>query len=68
MKDYKRKYKIDWKILAKAAIYNTDTKICNLCSKEKYFLLFRPETNTINKRDELYTKCLHRKSKFVENN
>ena len=68
MKDYQRRYKIEWMILAKAAEYNTDTKICNLCNKEKFFILFRPEKSTLNKRDEILSKCPHRRGKIIENN
>ena len=68
MKDYKRRYRIEWKILAKTAIYNSDTNICNLCNKEKFFILFRPETSTLNKRDEILSKCPHRRGKLIENN
>ena len=60
LKDYGYRYHIKWKIAAKANIYDPATKSCNLCSKEKYFILFKPETATLNDNNELMRRCLHR--------
>ena len=35
--------------------------------KESYFLLFKPETASLNKRSEIFTPCPHRKLKFLDN-
>ena len=48
-------YEIKWKILARAKGYNPITGLCRLCLKECYFLLFKPETASLNKRSEIYT-------------
>ena len=53
-------YDIKWRILATAKPYNPASKICNLCSKEKYFIIYRPEIATLNKNSELLKKCPHR--------
>ena len=55
-------YKIKWKILAKANPYTSATKICNLCNKEKFYLIYRKDTYTLNKQEELIRKCRHRRS------
>ena len=44
---------IEWKILARAKGYNPITGVCRLCLKECYFLLFKTETASLNKRGEI---------------
>ena len=41
-------YNIMWRVLARARTYNPATKVCNLCSKEKYYIIFHSELATIN--------------------
>ena len=61
----KIEWKIEWKILARAKGYNPITGVCRLCLKECYFLLFKTETASLNKRGEIFTPCPHRKFKFL---
>ena len=58
---------IEWKILARAKGYNPITGVCRLCLKECYFLLFKTETASLNKRGEIFAPCPHRKFKFLAN-
>ena len=58
-------YSIKWKIMAKANPYSSATKICNLCNKEKYFLIYRKETHTLNKQEEIIRKCRHRRLHLI---
>ena len=58
---------IEWKILARAKGYNPITGVCRLCLKESYFLLFKVETASLNKRSEIFAPCPHRKFKFLAN-
>ena len=41
-------YQLEWKILGKANIYNPVTRVCRLCLLEKYFIMYKPETATLN--------------------
>ena len=54
-------YHIKWKVVARAKPYNPATKTCNLCTKEKYFIIFKPETATLNSNHEMLKKCVHRR-------
>ena len=63
----KIEWTIEWKILARAKGYNPITGVCRLCLKECYFLLFKTETASLNKRCEIFTPCPHRKFKFLAN-
>ena len=64
IKEANKEFNITWKILAKAKSYTNLTKRCNLCTTEKFFLICRPHTATLNKRNELVSTCRHRR-KFI---
>ena len=58
-------YEITWKILARAPGYNPVTGMCRLCLKESFFILFHPETASLNKKNEIYQSCKHKYFKFL---
>ena len=60
-------YNIKWSILKQASSYNTRTKKCNLCLWEKFFIIRMPHISTLNKRNELLSKCRH-SAKFLLSN
>ena len=60
-------FEVKWKILARAKGYNPITGLCRLCLKEKFFILYKTETASLNKRSEIFTPCPHRKFKFLAN-
>ena len=64
LKDQKKDFSISWKILAKAKSYTNLTKRCNLCNTEKFYILYKPDMATLNKRNELLSTCRH-KRKFL---
>ena len=53
-------YDISWEILSRARVFNPVTRSCQLCLREKYLIMFRPESATLNSRDELFGTCRHR--------
>ena len=58
-------FEVKWKILARSKGYNPITGRCRLCLKEKFFILYKTETASLNKRTEIFTPCPHRKFKFL---
>jgi hypothetical protein len=54
------KYEIDWKLLGRAQPFSPVTGVCNLCTLEKYHILFTPNLATINKKEEIDNYCLHK--------
>ena len=54
-------YKITWKIIDRGKSFNPVTKICQLCTKEKYYLIFKPEMCSLNSRNELGAHCRHKR-------
>ena len=67
LQDQNISYNIKWEIVSKAKPYNPVTGVCSLCNREKYFILFKPEMATLNKRDEIVGPCLHKRGKLIVN-
>ena len=60
LKDKGVEFDISWRILAKAPPFNPVTKKCQLCLKEKHFIMYGRGTSTLNKRQEIFNTCRHR--------
>ena len=67
LKDRNKSFDVSWKVVGKAGAFNPLTKKCNLCLKEKLFIIFKPEGASLNKRSELFSTCRHRKAKLLKN-
>jgi len=67
LKDSNIKYRINWTILKHATAYNPRTGKCNLCNWEQYFIIFRPDKSSINKRNELISACRHASKHLISN-
>ena len=46
-------YSISWRVLSSSSPYNSSSKRCNLCLKEKFLIICRPDLSSLNKRNEL---------------
>ena len=60
-------YDIKWKIIEKLKSFNPVTNICNLCTTEKYHIIFNSEQGSLNKRDEIKSHCRHKKTLLLDN-
>ena len=61
----KVKHNIKWRILEQSKQFSPSTKICQLCTLEKWYIIFKPELASLNKRNELGMPCLHRVNKLL---
>ena len=66
LKDMGVDFTISWKILDRAPAYNPVSKKCILCLKEKYHIMYHRENSTLNKRNEVYNTCRHRRQSLLE--
>ena len=57
-----------WHILSSRSPYNSASKRCNFCLKEKLFIIHQPELSSLNKRNELVSSCHHRNKALLCNN
>ena len=60
LKEEKINFNLKWRYIDRGSIWNPITKRCNLCNKEKFYIIYKPHMATLNKRHELYTPCKHR--------
>ena len=65
LKRKNKKFEVHWEILDRGEPFSPITNKCALCDKEKFYILFRPESASINSRDEIFSSCRHKKSKLL---
>lgn len=68
LKETNISYNIKWNILSHARPYSKNSRKCKLCTLEKYYIIFRPDMATLNKRSELISTCRHSKKHLLCNN
>ena len=59
-------YEIHWKLIDRAETFNPVTGLCNLCTLEKFYLIFKPELGTLNKNNEFNSYCLHKAQQLLD--
>ena len=52
-------YKLSWKMIDKANPFSPVSENCALCTREKFYILFKPTSADLNSRNELYSNCRH---------
>ena len=52
-------YKVSWKVLDRGTPFTPVTGNCMLCTKEKFYILRKPELCTLNQRQEVGSHCRH---------
>ena len=67
LKDRNVRYDLSWKIVDRGKPYDPHSKSCQLCLKEKYIIIFKPEYSTLNTRDEIASTCRHRTHSLLKN-
>ena len=60
-------FKIAWSIVATATPYTNETKRCNLCLMEKFFIIYADKNTLLNKKSELISKCRHENKFYLSN-
>ena len=66
LKSQKIKYTLKWKIVGRAKPFTPITGVCSLCTLEKYFIITKPHMATLNKNEEMYNYCLHKKQLLLD--
>ena len=60
LKDQNKAYQVEFKIVKRAAPYSPVSGICNLCTEEKFEIMFNPNFATLNSRQEMFAACRHK--------
>ena len=67
LKDAKKSFHVQWKVIKKCKPHDNVSKKCNLCLQEKFFIICRMDLFTLNKRNELVSSCPQRKRFTLRN-
>ena len=59
IKDRGSSYTTSWRILDRGSPFTPVTKVCMLCTKEKFYIIRRPELASLNSRQEVGNHCPH---------
>ena len=65
MKEQGQVPEVKFEIIGRATPYSPVSGICNLCTAEKFEILFNSATYTLNSRQELFAHCRHKVSKLL---
>ena len=58
--------KVSWKIIEKnIPTFNPITGKCQLCTREKFNIVLRPELASLNLRQEVFSSCRHKDGKLL---
>ena len=58
LQDKGEAYNIQWEIIDRGRTFSPVTMKCMICLKEKFHILYS-DLDTLNKRDEIYSRCRH---------
>ena len=61
LKDLGLKFKLSWKIIDRARKFSPISKTFNLCTLERFYLVFRKDLYSPNKNNEFADECLHKR-------
>ena len=67
LKEDNRNYQIRWEILDRVPAHNPVSRKCRLCLTEIDYIVFRPDSASLNSRNELFNTCRHRTQKLLSN-
>ena len=53
---------VTWKLIDRGKPYSPVSGVCQLCLKEKFYILFKPEMAALNSRNKIFNSCRHKRS------
>ena len=60
-----KNHQITWKLIDRGKPFSPISGVCQLCLKEKFYILYKPEMATLNSRNEIFNSCSHKKSTLL---
>ena len=60
-------FEIKWSIASLATPYQKEPNECQLCLTEKTLIIFAEKNSALNKRQEMMSKCRHKKNMLLVN-
>ena len=65
LKDSQTDFQLKWEVVCRAAPFSPTSRACNLCTAEKWNILFDPKNATLNKRLEIFNHCRHKERMLI---
>ena len=59
-------YILEFQTIDRAAKFNPQSWICNLCTLEKYYIVFKPEIVSLNVHNEINKPCIHKDKMLLD--
>ena len=56
---------VTWKLIDRGKTFSPVSKVCQLCTREAYHIIFKPESANLNVKSEIFSACRHKKSKLL---
>ena len=56
---------ITWKLIDRGKPFSPVTGVCQLCTKEKFYIMYKQEMAELNSRNEIFNHCRHMKSALL---
>ena len=60
LEDEQKTYTIDWKLIDRGHPFSPVSGLCQLCTKEKYWIIYKSSQATLNSRNEVTSNCRHK--------
>ena len=57
--------KISWKLIDRGRAYSPVHGVCQLCTREAYYITYKPNLAELNSKSEIFAACRHKKSKLL---
>ena len=67
LKENKTPFSPSWSIMALASSYSNKTRSCQLCLTEKTMISLADPSKSLNRRNEIVSKCRHRDKIYLKN-
>ena len=65
LKDQDIDYQLQWKIIDRAKTFSPISKICQICTLERFYLIRRPDLWNLNSNTEFGFHCKHKRFKLL---
>ena len=65
LKQENKPNKMRWLLVDKWEDFKPVNKKCQICLKEKFYIMYDSGGSTLNKREEVYNTCRHRRTKLL---
>ena len=65
LKKQKLEHELTWEMIDKGKPFSPVTNKCDLCTKEKFHILFQSNPEQLNQRIKIFSHCMHKRSSLI---